>query len=203
MNSLLLLAVTVAAFLTVAFLVLWFQTERNFCRFGEKLLQRRATKIQGPTQEQCPAVAAKQLKERPSQALTLLKSGQPCSELILGAYAPSLGLSRGEAFEIGLRLAGKMNMTETCGAVTGAWLILGKQYGLGCSQQGDAATEAALQRFTHDFVADQGTITCRKLLNGQPCPALLRQVAGETALPDGVCPKLVKEAAELLESMLN
>jgi C_GCAxxG_C_C family probable redox protein len=58
------------------------------------------------------------------QAESLFRSGCACSQAVLGTYGPRLGLSETEALRVSAGFAGGMRMAETCGAVTGAIMVL-------------------------------------------------------------------------------
>lgn len=204
MNGILLVAATAVAFLAGGSLAYWFWVELRSggrVKFVEAVIAGTATKHSPPEGRITTPFTT---SGRAQQATALLTCGCRCSETVLGAYGPSLGLSRGEAFEIGLRLARKVNMCETCGAVTGAFIILSK-----CQQtevQDRGASEkrlaSSLREFSTKFQARHGTITCRKFLIQSARNRKPRAIRDETMIP-GLCPRLVRDAGELLEQMLD
>jgi hypothetical protein len=59
------------------------------------------------------------------QAVAYFKEGFSCSQAIVAAYAPSLGLDRDTALKIASGFGGGMGrLAETCGAVTGSFMVL-------------------------------------------------------------------------------
>ena len=62
-------------------------------------------------------------------ALTCFKEGHSCAQAIVVVYGPKLGLDRESALKIASTFCGGLGMTgETCGAVTGALMVLGLKY---------------------------------------------------------------------------
>ena len=67
---------------------------------------------------------------RIEEAVSCLKQGFSCSQAIVAAFAPSLGLDRDTALKIASGFGSGMGrLAETCGAVTGAFMILGLKLG--------------------------------------------------------------------------
>lgn len=202
MNGLLLLGVTAAAFLAGGFMAFWIWGElHSSARLKAIEVLMGSTKDPPPRQRSTYPFST---RGRPEQALALLTRGCPCSETILGAYGPSLGLSRGEAFELGLHLARKVNMCETCGAVTGAFIILGKCQPAQVPDKGASEKQlaASLREFATQFEARHGTTTCRKFLIQSARKRNPSAVRNGTIIP-GLCPRLVRDAGEILEQMLD
>jgi C_GCAxxG_C_C family probable redox protein len=127
---------------------------------------------------------------RSEEAKALFAQGFSCSQAMMGAFAPSLGLDRDAAFKIASGFGGGMGrMAETCGAVTGAFMVLGLRFG---SPKADReAKEAAYTRvreFAERFKAAHGSLVCRELLGcdlSTPEGAVLAQ---EKKLSSTVCP---------------
>ena len=105
------------------------------------------------------------MNTKPEQAVNNFREGSNCSQAVISVYAEQLGLSRKTALKIAQGFGGGMGrMTKTCGAVTGAFMVLGLKYG---------------NADIHD------------------------KEAKENGLFTSVCPKLVSDAAEILDEMIN
>ena len=52
-----------------------------------------------------------------------------CSQAVLAAFAPEVGLTEEQALKLGACFGGGMRMGEVCGACTGALMVLGALYG--------------------------------------------------------------------------
>jgi Putative redox-active protein (C_GCAxxG_C_C) len=207
MNSLLLVSATLTAVIATALLLRWVLSELTpppWLRVAEKAF-RAARSPGGPSataphsSATCPALL------RCEQAVCLLRAGCPCSEVVLRAYAPGLGLTRGEAFEIGMKLASMVNMGPTCGAVTGAFILLGKHWTPSRPDKGESERRlaAAVREFRRRFEVLHGTITCRKVLRSAARRACRRPLTEEPSILPELCPQLVRDASQLLEQMLE
>jgi C_GCAxxG_C_C family probable redox protein len=138
-----------------------------------------------------------------SRATELFRQGGACSQAILAVYGEPLGLSRGQALRIAAGFAGGMRMAETCGAVTGAIMVLGLRHA-----PEDCATRerrgrvyARVLDFLERFRKRNGSAVCRELLGCDiSTPEGMKQ-AEERNLMQTTCVKLVQDAAEILEEM--
>jgi len=64
------------------------------------------------------------------RAVSSFKEGFSCSQALLSIYGTQLGLNREMALKVSGAFGGGMGrMGETCGAVTGAFMIIGLKYG--------------------------------------------------------------------------
>lgn len=139
-----------------------------------------------------------------SDAVDLFRGGCACSQAIAATYGPPLGLERDQATRIAAPFAGGMRMAETCGAVTGALMVLGMRY---CTA--DCETPAGRQRINTvagDFVAGfrerNGSVACKALLGCDISTPEGMAAAREQNLFRTTCPKFVQDAGEILEGML-
>ena len=139
-----------------------------------------------------------------SNAVDLFQKGCACSQAILAVYGGPLGLDRTQAMRIASGFAGGMCMAETCGAVTGALMALGLRHcGGDCTSPSDRATTcAAVREFISRFKAGNGSVTCKGLLGCDITTAEGAEVPREQDLFKTKCPKLVEDAAVILEELL-
>ena len=107
------------------------------------------------------------------------------------------GKGEGKGFGGGMRLG------ETCGAVTGALMVLGLRYGSGdCdTAEGRAPVSARVVEFSDRFKKRNGALTCRDLLGCDISTAEGMKQAQEQNLFKTTCVKMVENAAEILEEM--
>jgi C_GCAxxG_C_C family probable redox protein len=138
------------------------------------------------------------------EAKALFAQGFSCSQAIMGAYAPSLGLDRETGLRLGSGFGGGMGrLGETCGAVTGAFMVLGLKYGSTIpGQQAKEAVYAKIRQFAERFKGRCGSLVCRDLLGCDLNTPEGYAEAQEKKLFATICPKYVQTAAELLEEML-
>jgi C_GCAxxG_C_C family probable redox protein len=91
-------------------------------------------------------------------------------------------------------------LQETCGAVLGAYLLIGLKHGK-YTKDDEAAKEttyAMVREFTQLFKAKNKTTNCMDLL-GVDLITGDKQIAIERVRT--ICPKMVRDAAQILESM--
>lgn len=113
-------------------------------------------------------------------------------------------MDRETAFRLSRGLSAGMGFGGVCGAVSGAFLVLGLWVG-------DAQDEKAARYRTYDLVKDfigkfqqrRGTIYCKELLGGVDLGTPEgRKKAEEKKLFTQLCPGYVEEAALILEQMM-
>ena len=124
-----------------------------------------------------------------------------CAQSVLLSYAGELNLDEMTALKIAAGFGGGMAMAETCGAVTGAYMVLGlKVSGEGKTiQEIKAETKAAVKRFNELFIAKHGSLKCKKLLGVDISTTEGLAEANAKGLFDTVCVDLVASATEILE----
>jgi C_GCAxxG_C_C family probable redox protein len=129
-----------------------------------------------------------------------------CSQSVLLAYAPELGLERDLALRVATGFGGGMGrLAATCGAVTGAFMVLGLKYGMvdAANQDAKEKTYALVQEFARQFKARCGALDCRDLLGCDLSAPGGLQIAREKQLFDTRCPLLIQAATEILDQLLE
>jgi C_GCAxxG_C_C family probable redox protein len=93
---------------------------------------------------------------------------------------------------------------QTCGAVTGALMVLGMKYGM---TEADAQAKERMyviaQDFLRQFAQRHGTLLCRDLVNADISTPEGRAVMRERNIHATVCAPLIAEATALLDEMLK
>lgn len=131
--------------------------------------------------------------------------GYACSQAILTEYCELFGLDRDTAMKLAAGFAAGMRMGETCGAVTGAYMVLGLRFANeNCEvPEGRKKVYDAVRKFTERFAGIHGTVECKALLDCDVGTETGMQKAVQNNLFKTVCPKFVKTSAELLEEMIS
>ena len=146
------------------------------------------------------------MTDRADQAAAYFEQGFYCSQAVFAAHAPELGLDLDIALKIASAFgAGIARTGETCGAVTGALMVIGLKYGRTTAEDTTAKTrtDQLAGQFLAEFQSRHGALDCRELLGHDiRTPAGLEQARAE-GLFTTLCPKLVREAAEILEHLLE
>jgi len=146
------------------------------------------------------------MNTKPEQAVNYHKEGSNCSQAVISVYAEDLGLSRKIALKIAQGFGGGMGRTaQTCGAVTGAFMVLGLKYGNADIHDIEAKERiyGLVREFVRRFESRNSSIVCRELLGCDISKPEGIQEAKEKDLFTSVCPKAVKEATEILDEMIN
>lgn len=146
------------------------------------------------------------MSTKPEQAVDIFKAGSNCSQAIVSVYAEQLGLSSIMAMKIAQGFGGGMGqMAHTCGAVTGAFIVLSLRYGNNDIHDKKAKERvySLIREFTRRFENLNSSIICRELLGCDISKPEGIKAAKEDGLFVSVCPKMVSEAVEILEEMLN
>lgn len=122
---------------------------------------------------------------------------------MLSTYGMRSGLDRETALKLGAGFGSGMGMGETCGAVTGALMVIGllqsrgKVPGIFSREQAvDAARE-----FVEQFTARNGTTICRELLGCDVGTPEGLKVAKRERHFKKRCPKFVSDAVDLLDKI--
>ena len=142
----------------------------------------------------------------PERAVSYFKEGFSCSQAVLAAYCEQFGLSNQLAVRIAGAFGGGMGrMAETCGAVTGAIMVIGLKFG--CTTPGDIKTKenayAVVREFIHRFKGRNFSTLCRDLLECDiSTPHGLKRAQEEKLIPR-CCPTFVKDATEILDQLLE
>lgn len=127
-----------------------------------------------------------------------------CCQSTLTAFCEELGLDRNLALKLALGFGGGMgSMGKTCGAVTGAYMIIGLQQDLKAADA-DKIKERSrklVRDFSRKFTDLHGSTECKDLLGCDLSQPGEREAARDKGLLDTVCPKLVHDAVEILENL--
>ncbi len=106
------------------------------------------------------------MTNKSKKAEELFLMGYGCSQSVLGAFAEDLGLDMNTALRIASPFGGGMGrMREVCGAMTGAFMVLGLIYGFDSpSADKKADVYRRVNQIADAFKNKNKTIICRELL---------------------------------------
>ena len=141
-------------------------------------------------------------KTKAEIAKELFLSGSNCSQAVFCVFAGDYGLDAEVARKVSCALGGGVGrMREVCGAVGGAALVFGLEYG-----EDKMRTYAQVQEFCAAFKRETGSIICRELLEGAHVVAETGgapEARSESYYRKRPCAELVEIAAGILEAMLK
>jgi len=142
---------------------------------------------------------------RAEDAVSCFNEGFMCSQAILSAYAGQFGIDRENALRVSAAFGGGMGrMGEICGAVTGAFMVIGLKYGriMVKDTKSHEKTNRLVREFVDKFKSLNGSIVCRELLGCDLSTPDGQKTFVDKKLRDTLCTRLVRDAAEIVEQLL-
>ncbi|MBM3152001.1 MAG: C_GCAxxG_C_C family protein [Chloroflexi bacterium] len=133
----------------------------------------------------------------------LFGQGYACSQAVLAAFAPALGLPQETALRIAAPFGGGIaRQGKTCGAVSGELMVIGLRF---ADPQADAQAKDRLydmgRQFIHRFERLHQATECNVLIGCNMAEPAERQAARERGVFKTLCPCLVRDAASILVEM--
>lgn len=131
--------------------------------------------------------------------------GNGCSQAVLTRYCEQLGLDELTALKISAGFPGGMQMAGICGAVTGAYMVLGLKFGDQESSQstGRKRVYEAVAEFTRQFKERNNTLDCSELLDCNIMTPEGKEIADQKDLFKKVCPKFIEDASQILQAIME
>ena len=127
-------------------------------------------------------------------------SNYSCSQTVLSLFASDLGLDEKTALKIASGFGGGMACAETCGAVTGSYMVIGMKHGHSTSDpEKKAATKIKIKRFNELFKEKHGTLICKELTGFDISTPEGASDAAEEGVFINKCPEFLKSACNILE----
>jgi C_GCAxxG_C_C family probable redox protein len=139
------------------------------------------------------------------RAKSIYKEGFSCSMAVLGAFCEQFGLDKNLAYRVSSGFGGGMHLDQTCGAVTGAFMVIGLKFGRTRADDVEAKMKTAkmTNEFAKKFRARHGSLGCTALIGCNISTPVGFEEAKKKDLFKQVCPKYVISAAEILDEMLG
>jgi len=137
-------------------------------------------------------------------ALDLFARQFNCAQAVLGAYGPAEGLDLDDCLRLAAPFGGGMGrLGETCGAVSGALMVLGLRYGkeAGTNPEAKAAMYERVREFVVRFKMRNQSVVCRDLLGCDISTPEGWREAQTRQTQVTVCPKFIRDAAEIIDEL--
>ncbi|MDD1693646.1 MAG: C-GCAxxG-C-C family protein [Methanoregula sp.] len=138
-------------------------------------------------------------------AAALFTGGWSCSQAVCCAFAKDFGIDEKTALRLSCSLGGGMSHTgNTCGAVSGALMVIGMRYGRTALDDlaSKEKTYEVAQEFVKEFTRRNHSVNCTELLGHDLSNPDELAVAREKKLFHTKCAKFVCDAGDILEGML-
>jgi C_GCAxxG_C_C family probable redox protein len=145
------------------------------------------------------------MTSRAENAVTCFKGGFNCAQAVFSTYAPLLGIEAEKALAIARGFGAGMGRTqEVCGAVTGAFMLIGLAKGM--PEKNDSAakeeTYRLVQEFSSRFAEANGSTLCKTLLGCNLLTEEGQRFFKEKDLHNLKCVKYVRDCARMVEESL-
>ena len=139
------------------------------------------------------------------EAVSCFNKGFSCSQAIFSSYSKKLGMSYELALKIASAFGGGMaRLGDVCGAVTGAFMVIGLKYGSSSIEDTNAReiTYSLVRIFVEKFTKKNGSIKCKELLKYDLNVPEQREIAKKKNLFNTLCPLFVRNSAEILNEIM-
>ncbi|MBN1643244.1 MAG: C_GCAxxG_C_C family protein [Dehalococcoidales bacterium] len=128
-----------------------------------------------------------------------------CAQSVLSVFCGELKLNRNQALKIAMGFGGGMGRTgNICGAVTGAYMVLGLSQQLNENNPRESVerTYKLVREFNRKFKEINGSLVCRELIRYDlGLPEGLSEARSKGVF-SAVCPKFVADSVKILETLL-
>ena len=139
------------------------------------------------------------------EAISCFKDNFNCAQSVLSSFSTQYGLDRDVALKLATGFGGGMGrLGNTCGAVTGAFMVIGLRYGMGLNNNNSAKekTYEWVREFSNRFQEINEWLICKELLNCDINTPEGLEYFRQNDLFEKKCVLYVKNAVEILEKML-
>ena len=132
----------------------------------------------------------------------LLEEGLNCSQTVLTYYADRYKLEKGKAIAIAQPFESGVFTGGTCGAVSGAYMVLGLEYSSTGPETRDKMREK-VEIFNQKYTEKMGSLICKDILNLDISTEEGFKKALEEKKFEEICPRAMVAAIEVLDEMVK
>jgi C_GCAxxG_C_C family probable redox protein len=139
------------------------------------------------------------------KAIETFRSGLNCSQAVFTAFSEKFNYDNDLALSISCGFGGGMGrLQETCGAVTGSFMVLGVHI---CKRHPDNKTRKEetyklVQEFSRQFKKSNGSTDCSDLLQIDLKTEEGNRIAREKNLFGTVCEKCISDSVRIIEELI-
>lgn len=140
------------------------------------------------------------------EARKQFEKGFSCAPSVLSAYSEQFGLGEELALKIACGFGGGIGrMGRTCGAVTGAVMVIGLKHGQAspADEASRRETHKLVKEFIDRFTALHGSVECRELIGYDLSNSAGLKSARESGVFENRCHGFVYDAGRILEDILR
>lgn len=139
------------------------------------------------------------------KALNYFSNNFNCSQAVFTTFSTEMGIEEELALKLATQFGGGARCGQICGAVAGALMVLGLKYGH-CHSDNDGEKFRAYEiatEFNRRFCEINNSIVCKDLLGYDLSILKNKLIIKEKNLFNTVCPKVIADAVEIVEEILN
>ena len=143
---------------------------------------------------------------RGEKAVGSFRLGFNCAQSVVTALSDYTKLSDSTALALSSGFGGGMgSLQNTCGAVTGAFMVFGLHVGHKYSDNAHrkAKSEKLIREFDKRFTEIHGSTSCRKLLQYDLTDQEQVKLALQNCRFELVCEQCIKDSIKIVENMLE
>lgn len=124
-----------------------------------------------------------------------------CAQTVFSLYAQELGIPEDLALKIASGFGGGMACAETCGAITGAYMVIGAKHGHTTSDaHAKSQTKEKIKHFNEKFIAVHGSLICKTLTGYDISTPEGANEASANKVFSTKCPAFIKTTCAILAS---
>lgn len=126
-----------------------------------------------------------------------MAEGLNWGQVVVDYFTKDIGISKEFAYKMAALLGSGLNLASTCGAVTGAYLVLGVEFG-----ENTGYTKEKMREFNEEFIKENKYFNCLDLLGYNMTIPKERQMAVDSGIKGHICPKAVASSINILEKII-
>jgi C_GCAxxG_C_C family probable redox protein len=146
------------------------------------------------------------MKSKEDKAICTFRSGLNCAQAVLTAYSDDLSFDNSLALNLSCGFGGGMGrLQETCGAVTGSFMVLGIYNGKKYADNADKkeVTYSMIQKFNEKFRSIHGVIDCNSLIKCDLKTEQGQLYAKKNNLFETLCEKCISDSIRIIEELIE
>jgi len=139
------------------------------------------------------------------EAERVFREGYNCAQAVVISFAGECSVAESDALKVASVFgAGMGRMQETCGAVTGAFMVIGMNYGFTepDNQERRELVLGKTKEFVREFKDAFGTLSCRELLKCDLNTEEGRKKHREENQRELICLRCVRTSATIVEKLV-
>jgi C_GCAxxG_C_C family probable redox protein len=146
------------------------------------------------------------MEKKVNTAIDAFYNGKNCAQSVLKAYVDELRMDEQQVLNLALGFGGGMGkMQKDCGAVTGAYMVIGIRNALFMEDENERKekTPLMIQAFRKQFCQRHQSDQCVHLLGCDIRTEAGQKYFKDNQLKDKVCSKCIKSSIDILDELFK